>query len=187
MSHIRFWLLSAAAILGGLGCGSSLPVGPATIPNEVDTLTLHALTGTDITQPSAIDLIIRRAVRTDRAAEFDLAFDIDSAGVPKIFPAGALGFPAEPGVQVMEDSFEEILEAPEDEYESREPLAIVQGTVFVARSRFSSVNCTFIASIARFGKFRVLSIDTAERTVTLQTLINANCGFRSLAPGLPDN
>jgi hypothetical protein len=67
-------------------------------------------------------------------------------------------------------------------------LAIDVGTVFLARSRSVPDGCSAITgALPRYGKFEVLSIDAAERVVTLQTLINVNCGYRQLEPGLPDS
>jgi hypothetical protein len=41
--------------------------------------------------------------------------------------------------------------------------------------------------LPRYGKFQVLAIDPAQRTVTLEFLIDRNCGYRGLEPGLPDS
>jgi hypothetical protein len=41
--------------------------------------------------------------------------------------------------------------------------------------------------VPRYGKFHVLALDPTERTVTLEHLINLNCGYRSLTPGTPES
>jgi hypothetical protein len=56
--------------------------------------------------------------------------------------------------------------------------------VFVARSRVSSLYCVYVA-VPRYGKFLVLSIDPTARSITMQALVDLNCGYRGLEPGLP--
>ena len=71
------------------------------------------------------------------------------------------------------------------DYEIDSALLVTPGTVFLARSRSSSVLCSFLGSLARYGKFHVLDIDTGNRSVTLELLVDLNCGFRGLEPGIP--
>jgi len=42
-----------------------------------------------------------------------------------------------------------------------------------------------VGALPRYGKFQVLSLDPVARSVTFQTLVNQNCGYRSLRPGIP--
>ena len=37
------------------------------------------------------------------------------------------------------------------------------------------------------GKFEILEIDAVARTVTIKTLVNENCGYIGLEPGLPED
>jgi len=155
------------------------------VDNVVDTLTLYALRQTSIRLPSAYDMIQKRAVRTDNTPEFDFAFDVAADGTPLIYPRGALGLSADPGVLLMAGkTFDEVRRAPDSGYRADSALAVKAGDVFVARSRISSVLCLFV-SVPRYGKFHVLSIDAAERRIVLESLVDLNCGYRSLEPGLP--
>ena len=158
---------------------------PAGFPNFVDTVTMHALKGTPISTPSAFDISTGTAVRTDQGFPFDFAFDINTLGAATILPAGALGLPAEAGLQMSDRSFEEIDEAPFDDYVADSTFTMAVGAVFVGRSRNTSGNCYYLGSLPRYGKFQVLALDMQNRTITLETLVNVNCGYRKLEPGFP--
>jgi hypothetical protein len=158
---------------------------PATFANYVDTVTLYALSGTPISTPSAFDIALAVTARTDEGDAFDFAFDIDSLGTVKILPAGSLGLTAQAGLQMSDKSFEEVDEAPYDKYVVDSALTMSVGDVFIGRSRNTSNNCYYLGSLPRYGKFHVLRLDTANRTVVLETLVNVNCGYRKLEPGFP--
>jgi hypothetical protein len=181
--RLVFWvgpLLAAAAA----GCGD--PFGQkATVDNVVDTLTLYALRDTPIRLPSAYDMIQKATVRTDNTPEFDFAFDVAADGTPLVYPRGALGLSAEPGLLLMAGkTFEEVRRAPDSGYRADSALAVKAGDVFVARSRISPLLCLYV-SVPRYGKFHVLSVDVAARRIVLESLVDLNCGFRGLEPGLP--
>ncbi len=178
-------LLSTALALAA--CGDSLGLPPALFDNVVDTTTLFALRGTDISAPSGFDLVNRLPRRTELGESFDLAFDIDPAGRPLIYPATALGLTTVAGIQRSNDTFDRIQRAPTDGYESDSALVVQEGTVFLARSRTASDFCSFLGSLPRFGKFHILTIDDATRSMTFEHVVNANCGFRSLVPGPVEN
>ena len=189
MRRISFWHLafglSTAAVLTA-ACGD--PFGQtATLENTVDTVTLYALRGTSIRLPSGFDMLQpvgSQAVQTHTTSQFDFAFEIDSTGAGVIYPAGALGLSREPGLQLLSRSFEDVRRAPDDGYRADSAITVTPGTVFVARSRVTSLLCVFVA-VPRYGKFHVLALDTANRSITLETLVDLNCGFRGLEPGIP--
>ena len=37
----------------------------------------------------------------------------------------------------------------------------------------------------QYGKLEVLQIDTVAHTITFQHLVDQNCGYRGLEPGIP--
>jgi hypothetical protein len=191
MRRISFWHLafglSAAAVVGAASaCGD--PFGQdATVENTVDTVVLFALRDTPIRLPSAYDMLQpagSQAVRTDTTSQFDFAFDIDSAGQALIYPAGALGLARDPGVQLLVRGFDDVHRAPDDGYRADSAITVTQGAVFVARSRVTSLFCVYV-SVPRYGKFHVLALDATNRSITLESLVDLNCGFRGLEPGLP--
>ncbi|KPJ93002.1 MAG: hypothetical protein AMS18_06220 [Gemmatimonas sp. SG8_17] len=182
-----FWLATLVwlSVWGLSACDSSGGLFPASVPNVIDTVTLYALRGTPLTVPSAFDIIYGESARTEKGEVFDFAFDIDSAGNPLILPAGVLGLAPEAGILPSEESFEAIDRAPDRDYTVDSTFTVSTGDVFIARSRNSSVLCTYLGSLPRYGKFHVLALDAQERSVTLEFLVNSNCGFRSLEPGIP--
>jgi len=55
------------------------------------------------------------------------------------------------------------------------------GDRFVVRSR---IVCNI--GVPKYGKLEVTNFDPVGKTVTFRVLINENCGFKGLEPGLPD-
>jgi hypothetical protein len=159
------WCWSTAAVVfvlaAAFGCDDS-GLYPATYPNYVDTVNLYALRGTPIATPSAFDIAYGITARTDQGDAFDFAFDIDSLGEAILLPAGALGLTAEAGLQLSD-------------------------ALFVGRSRNTTGmdGCLYYGELPRYGKFRVLDTDFQSRTLTLEALVNVNCGYRKLEPGHP--
>lgn len=175
--------VTAAAVL--TACNNPLALPPPLFTNSVDTATIYALQGTDVTAPSAYDVVSGKVARTDLAQPFDFAFDIDSAGTPILYPEGALGISPDAGIAIMSQAFDSITTAPSTTYQADSTVAIEQGTVFVVRSRVAAQNCSISGSLPRYGKFRVLGIDRSARSLTFEMLVDLNCGYRSLEPGTP--
>lgn len=184
----RFRIAGLTALLVAAACGDPNELPDAQIANIVDTVTISALTGTPIRLPSAYSIADRLTVRTDLSAQFDFAFDIlPSSGAPVLLPRSALGFPLEgglqPGLQRREESFAAITEAVSNGYLTRDTIPITAGERYMARSR---VVCTSLG-VPRYGKLEILGIDAAARTVTFQVLVDENCGYIGLEPGIPEN
>jgi hypothetical protein len=172
---------SALVVLAAAACGSGQT---AYYSDYVDTVTLYALRNTPIRTPSAYSILDVLAVRTDTTGAFDFAFDIDSLGKPRIYPAGVLGLDNTTGIQIVNTPFDNVHSAPTDGYATDSTLQVATGDVFVARSRASTSSCIYY-SLPRYGKFEVLAIDSTQRSITLQGLVDLNCGFRGLDKGLP--
>jgi len=183
----RFWLgpLAVGIAVATSACSDDFGLPPATVENRVDTTTLHALDGTSILLPSAYDVVVRSPVRTDLGEAFDFAFNITPQGTAQVLPAGMMGFAPQAGIAPMTAEFDAIVEAPDEGYVRDSAVAIQVGSVFVAQSRSASALCVFLGALPRYGKFRVLALDPVERSVQLEALVDVNCGYRSLLPGLP--
>ncbi len=164
-------------------CGE-LTLGPPNFENQVDTLLLHAIRGTDIQEPSGVDVAQSQRVLVDRSW-FDFAVDVEEGGVARVYTAGALGLPPESGILVSNQAFDQIHTAPLDGYRNDTVVTVIPGSVFVIRSRTSLIGCIGFVGLPRYGKFRVLDVDPDARTVQFETLVNLNCGYRDLEPGLP--
>ena len=182
----HYWSTAAAAILvvAAVACDDTGMI-PASFSNKIDTVTLHALRGTPIPSTSAFDIAFGITARTDEGEAFDFAFDIDSLSAAIILPAGALGLTRQAGLQFSDETFEEVDEAPDDGYVVDSLLTVSVGDVFIGRSRNTTGNCFYLGSLPRYGKFRVMEIDTPNRTLTLEFLVNMNCGYRKLETGIP--
>ena len=116
---------------------------------------------------------------------------VDVEGVAALVPpvvaaCGALGLPAEPGVLLTDQAFDALTSAPLEGYVTDSALVVAANTVFVVRSRSSTVQCALAGGLPRYGKFHVLNVDLAARTVTLEMLVDLNCGYRGLEPGTPE-
>ena len=185
--RFKFGLAAASCLLATLACDDPLALRPPFDESFVDTLTLHALRGTPISAPSGYNVARRQPARTDRAVEpFDFAFDIDGDTSSLIFTTGALGLARSSGIQLSDRPFDEIEVAPLEDYERDSSLAVIVGSVFIIRSRPSADDCPFfLGALPRYGKFQVLEIESNARQITLEALVNINCGYRSLEPGLP--
>ena len=183
------WCVVAALLAGGgaLACNDPLGLPAATSSNIVDTFTLAALSGTPITQASAFDIARNRLVHTEQVADFDFAFDLSSTGTGVLFPALALrlAITGTPGLQKMTVPFDSVKSAPSNGYVDSSAVSITIGDVLVGRSRLTSIGCGLTGSLPRYAKFLVLDIDPQARSLRLKALVDSNCGYRSLQPGIP--
>ena len=173
------------AALALAACGDLNDLSDAQIANVVDTTTIAALTGTPIAQASAFSVSSGQAIRTDLSIEFDFAFDQYDSG-PVFLPRAALqineGSGLQPGLAPSEEQFAELDEAPVEGFLTRDTIAVAVGQVFAARSR---VVCGGLG-VPLYGKLRILSLDAVARTVTFEFLVNENCGYVGLEPGIPE-
>jgi len=183
--YFRLAVLAGTTFLTAIACGDSTGLLPPIAPNVVDTATFAAIRGTPIADPSGLDMVTNRVTRTDRGQLFDVAFDFDSAGVAVLLPAGLLGFQPQVGWRRSNQEFDAIRSAPVEDFVADSSLALTVGQVFLVRSRNSSSSCGFLGAVPRYGKFHVLEIDPQGRSVTLEFLVDVNCGYRGLEPGFP--
>lgn len=159
----------------------------ATIESRVDTVTVGSLVGTPLTVPSGYSIDARRAVRTDSTAAFDFAYSILPGGRPVFLPLATLGLGAGssllPGFQASTETFDAIRSAPQNGYLVRDTIPVNVGDRWIVRSR---IVCGGFG-VPKYAKLQVLEIDDVNRLVRFQILVNQNCGFRDLLPGIPDN
>ncbi|MGH7537858.1 MAG: hypothetical protein ACREMF_04430 [Gemmatimonadales bacterium] len=164
-------------------CEDASGLPPATIANLVDTISLFALDGTPLSAPSGFNIEAAQVLRTDRSARFDFAFNLTPAGDAVLLPTGALDLGRASGILVQSTSFDSVRSAPVDGYTDSLPVVVDSGTVAVVRSRPSA--CVFGAVVFFYGKVQVLAVDTVARRIDLQVLVDQNCGYRDLEPGIP--
>ncbi len=167
------------------GCGDPNLLGPPIFSNTVDTVSVYAASGTEVWLPSGYALTERRPVRLDRSTLTDFAFDIRN-GLPVLVPGAKVGQPGsggvDPGLKPAAGAFEQIVEAEVNGYVTQEPVEVRPGDVLYVRGRIPPI-CFF--GLPVYAKLEVLEIDVERRRVQFQILVNANCGYKGLEPGLP--
>ena len=193
LARLRTVSLSALAVASLAACGTDLVLPPPQLPVTEHTITLSALTGTFVRTPSAYNMFVQLEVRTDQTTEFDFAFDIGidstfglgTAGdtIAVLLPRGALGFTADGGLQTTPVPFDSIVRGLLSGYEREQGVRVGVGDVVMAASRIQQ--CSFQVVRPRVAKLRIDQIDFATRQVTIRVVINPNCGYLSLRPGLP--
>jgi hypothetical protein len=166
-------------------CSSTTGLPPATLTNVVDTVSLYALRGTPISLPSAYSVQTRTSVRIDQTVALDFAFDYDSVGEPAFFPTGALRLGTGSGVQLASTAFDAIASAPTTGYVTDRPTAITPGSVLLVASR--PITCVYGTTVSLYAKLRVLAVDATAKRVDFAILVNQNCGYHDLQPGLPSH
>ncbi len=175
-------LVALAVSAAIAACNDPFALPPANLAPIRDTLRLWAISGTPIDQPSAFDMLLQHVARTDRTSSFDFAFDIqvdslhDTTAV--LLPRGALGLNRDGGIQLTTTPYDSITTAPNTGYTQGDPVAIKLGTVVLAASRAQTCNFGYIYPL--YMKLVVTAVDMTARTVTFNTLLDPNCGYRSL-------
>jgi hypothetical protein len=173
-------------VLWVAACSDNNGLPDATLTNVERTDTLYSLIGTPVATPSGYALDGGRRIRTDQSDAFDFAYNIEPDGRHVFIPRAAFGIDtvntANPGFQARSESFEAIRSARSDGYVSDEVVPIALGDRFVVRSR---VTCSI--GVPKYAKLEIVSFDDAAGIVTFRILIDDNCGFRGLEPGLPKN
>ena len=195
-ARLMFGPVALGVVLFSVGCDNTLALPLAVTPNIIDTVTLHALQGTPINAASGFDVIVGLTARTDRQSDadrlrgipppgFDIAFDIGDDSLALIFTTGALGLNARSGIQSSDRAFGDIVIAPLEDYQL-DTLVVGVDSVFIVRSRLTSFGCVFfLGRLPRYGKFHVLDLNLETRQITLENLVNVNCGYRGLEFGIP--
>jgi hypothetical protein len=194
LTSMSFRKLAAAACAVTLlsACGDD-NLFDAQVPTVQDVYTLFALTGTPPAYPSALDTYFRTPVRVDGAGAFDVAFDLDPTGKVIIYPVKlvvrALSGERRIGLMKVPGLFDEVTSAPKGTYQTDSAVVVSPGEVVVieAQRNISGDACQFALSPNIYTKLIVDSVAVATRTITLQTVMDPNCGFRSFESGIPKN
>lgn len=167
-------------------CGGDITLNPAVFENRTDTLQLWAATGTPIFRPSAYLIATRSAVRLDQLASFDFIYDITPLGEPILLPMAAVAntgrTTGNPGLLPTTTPYDSITVAEQTGYITTDTVRVRVGDTFYARSQVSPA-C--FLGIPYYAKLQIIAMNDVERSVWIQVLSNINCGYRSLAPGLP--
>ena len=94
-----------------------------------------------------------------------------------------LGLGEGSGLQVSPEPFDSITLAPTSGYVYDTTAAAGAGAELLVQSRVTT--CSYGGSASYYAKLRVLTVDMVARRADFEILVNINCGYRGLEPGLP--
>jgi hypothetical protein len=155
--------------------------------NADQPFTVYALSGTELSAPTAMSFATRSVVRVDGAFAFDLAFDINSAGAAVLLPVGLVGTPVggAPLIGLLRSSqtYGNLTVAPNGGYVFDSTMVVPAGQAIAIQAQQGI--CTGYLVPYIFAKITVDSVNRDNRTIHGRTLININCGSRELTPGIP--
>ena len=167
------------------GCGDPFGLLRPTVSDTVETVSLYALSGTLPGTPSGYELAGRSKVLIEEGGPFDFAIDIDSAGRPVLKPTGALQLGRSSGVQATALEFDSIRFAPTGGFQLDSAVTLEVGGRAIVHSAPTGCSITVTPAYYYYAKLKILAVDTATRKIDFQILVDQNCGYRGLEPGLP--
>ena len=187
MRH-AFRLLVITSAVATAACGETQRL-PAMGPVFSDTLIVYALSGTDMSYPTALNIQELAVVRATGVFDYEIAFDIDAAGNAILYPMELLVAEEAPfrrvGLQKLDVAYESLTSAPRTGYVYESPTILAAGESVAIEA---SVPCQYPYPQVIFGKLKVDSVSVAKRAIYFQAVTDPSCGFRSLVPGeLPKN
>jgi len=184
-------ILTALGLVALVSACKGLTSIDASLQNETATDTVYALNGGPPGSPNAFKFALGIPVHADLSFAFDVAFDIDASGNVIVIPARALATnfssPYSVGLQTVVDSFPNVLEAPKDGYRADTSTTIPVGKTIVAESRDFNTCLNSLKGQSYYSKLFVTEVDPVTRRIIFVVTVNRNCGFRSFAPGIPQD
>jgi len=189
--HLRIAAVTLAAAI--VACGDATRP-KATSANVLLAYSLYPLTGSPAVVSNAVSFF-GGPTRADASFSFDVAFDVDPGGKVLMYPvrslAGTLagGLGTRVGLQPVPGSFESLREAPETGYDTITVKTITTGQTVAVELIDQAVGQCFysLGGQKTYAKFVVDSVD-ANRRLFLRSVIDLNCGYRSLVPNeIPTN
>lgn len=174
----------ALAVLA-VACGA--PTKPkATYANALSSYSLYAFTGAPVNAATAISFL-GGAARADASFAFDVAFDLDATGRPIVYPVRAIasdlaGTVKRVGLQVVSGSFENVLQVPATGYDTLAARTVNVGDV-IAVQLLDLTSCLYsLGGQMLYAKLTVDSVNTSARRLYARTVLDPNCGYRSVVP-----
>ena len=204
-ARLLTFCLGVLAVAASTGCSDPFAVKAFTETVE-DTLVVFGLSGAPASFPTAVNLFVPRAVRTDPGADaghvYDIVFDIhdDGTGTPAAYalPPRAVGpFGTTGIIKDTTQLYESITQAPATGYDDSTVVTIKPGNVLLLQAFSVASGCTGQPISARqviYAKMVVDSINTSAydpitnpqgNTIYLRMRVDPNCGFLSFADGIP--
>jgi hypothetical protein len=181
-------VVSVAVAVLATACSDPLAI-KASSEVHTDTLAIFSITGTPVGFPSGLNTSLRSAVRIDPSFDFDIAFDIDAQGRAVLIPVrlvgGTVTLSKQVGLHKLTVPFEQLTQAPTSGYRPDSVVYLSRGESVVVQSQ--SASCVISVNQFLYSKLAIDSVVPATHLVYIRLVSDPNCGFRSLAPGIPKN
>lgn len=181
-----FALPGLVLVAAAVGCSDPNPLPKPTVSNAVDTLALYAISGTDVWEASGYSATQRGVVRLDQNTTADFAYQVTPDGRHILLPGALIGQAGtggvDPGMQAVDSAFDSLTYARSSGYLSADTVEIGVGTVLYLKGRIAP---TCYYGYPTYGKVEVLLFNDSTRAMQFRVLVNGNCGYKSLEPGLP--
>lgn len=187
---MSFPALSVTAVaVAACGDSNSL-LSPAVYENIDRQYGVYALTGSPSGLPAGYQFttesLVRPQILANGSLNFDVAFDITTDGKALVMSAKRVS-PAPPagvasiGFLQLTAVYDQVQKAPDKGYVNDTTAALTVGqAVYV---RLSGSGCVYGEPF--YAKLTIDSINVAERRLLVRSLVNRNCGYRSLTAGVP--
>ena len=182
-------LMVTAFFIAACAAGNGL-TSPATVDNVTRTYSVYAVTGTSSALPAAYqystETLVRPQLLASGALNFDIAFDITADGKARLLPAKYV-VPLPPagapilGLQKMTAVYEQLTRAPLTGYTLDSAVTASVGETYTLQLRDSGC----IYGDFFYAKLTIDSVIVSQRRIVLRSMVNRNCGYRSLTEGLP--
>lgn len=181
----------AVALFVVASCGDSNSLlSPAVYENVDRQYGVYALTGSPSGLPAGYQFtsesLVRPQILSSGALNFDVAFDITADGkalvmsAKKVVPTPPAGV-APIGFLTLTAVYEQVVKAPDKGYVDDTTATLTVGqAVYV---RLTGSGCVYGEPF--YAKLTIDSINVAERRLLVRSLVNRNCGYRSLTQGIP--
>jgi hypothetical protein len=179
-------LLACAAVAGA--CTGPLTTAGQT-ENAVQPFFVHALTGSPLVASTAIAFPARAVTRVDGTYNFDVAFDINTAGLVVLLPPELVG--QNPGgnrlVGIIRGgvSFDSLTSAPLSGYTVDSVTVVARGQAVAVQAQEPLCTTGNPSAPYLYAKIVVDSVDLVGRGIYGRALIGGDCGYRQLIPGYP--
>jgi hypothetical protein len=131
---------------------------------------------------------VRPQILAGGGLNFDIAFDLTADGkvlvmsAKSVVPAPPAGAPTI-GMLEANPVYEQITRAPDGGYRPDTSIALTVGKAIVLR--LEGVGCPYGDPF--YAKLTVDSINVVERFAVVRSLVDRNCGYKSLSVGIPPN
>ena len=181
----------SALLVAVAACSDSNPfTSPATNENVDRQFGVYALTGSSSGLPAAYQFtsesLVRPQILNTGALNFDIAFDISPEGkailltAKKVVPVPPQGAPVI-GMLKLTAVYDQLTLAPEKGYVDDSTATLSVGDAILIK--IVSAGCIYGEPF--YAKVAIDSINVAERRLLVRSLVNRNCGYRSLEAGVP--